>query len=305
MRKWHYLHAGLRITSDLELPEWDIFLMPDQQGEPDVAIRLDAGCPESSVPSADPEYISATEYRFCVPETGNYRVTNGSEIAVAPVPGAGQRELRLFLLGSAWGALCYQRGVFAVHAGAVRVGEHVVLFCAGQGGGKSTMTACLAFKGHALVSDDLCCIDMQSTQQPLVYPSTQRLRLWRDALAAFNRDVTMLEQDHFRLDKYLLPWKEKPEITPLRLRGIYLLEWGELGLTRLTGRNALQSFVSAATYRGALLERMGLSGPYWQRCLDLVQNVPVWQLTRPRDITSLDRIAGLLERHWTSNPEQL
>lgn len=304
MHKWHYMNAGLRIISDLELPEWEIFLAQGQQGQPDVVIRLEVSIPETVLALEGREYISATEYRFCVPETGSYRVTNGNDIAVVPAPGAGQRELRLFLLGSAWGALCYQRGVFAVHAGAVCVGQHAVLFCAKQGKGKSTMTACLAFKGHALVSDDLCCIDMQPPQ-PLVYPSTQRLRLWRDALTAFNRDVATLEQDHFRLDKYLLPWKEEPVITPLRLRGIYLLEWGEYGLTRLTGRNALQSFVSAATYRGALLERMGLAGPYWQRCLDLVQNVPVWQLTRPRDLTSLDRIAELLEHHWTSNPAQL
>jgi len=63
--------------------------------------------------------------------------------------------VRLYLLGSAWGALCYQRDLLVLHASAVRVDGRAVAFCGRPGMGKSTLAAWLAESGHALVSDDL------------------------------------------------------------------------------------------------------------------------------------------------------
>jgi len=305
MHKWYYRYAGLLVASDLELPEWDSFLHAGGNDAPDVFIRVSVN-PGNALDAATPEpVITANEYRFYMPEVGAYRIVNGKEIIVSPASDAGQNELRLFLLGSAWGALCYQRGLFAVHASAVQVGSEAVLFCAFQGKGKSTMTAWLAARGHALVSDDLCCIDLSPRERPVVYPSSQRFRLWNDALEALGWNSDQLERDHFRFDKFLLPWTMKPLLDTVPLRAIYLLEWGdEYALERLTGMDALQRFVSAATYRGELLQQMGLSGTYWQSCLDLLQRVPVWELTRQKDLTMMDSIATMLEQHWSNNTEQ-
>lgn len=302
MLNWCYHYAGLRISSELELPEWEFFLQAKPFANQDVVIRLEPGGNEEfSALLAEP-IISCDEYHFFVPEVGAYRITNGKEVVVSPAAAAGGNELRLFLLGSAWGALCYQRGLFAVHASAVCTGNEAVLFCALPGKGKSTMTAFLAAEGCPLVSDDLCCIAMQPQKRPLVYPSTQRFRLWKDALVALGWNADELERDHFRFDKFLLPWREEPIISPIPIRAIYLLEWGEHKLVRLSGLNALQRFVAAATYRGELLEKMGLSAAYWQRCLELVQNVPVWELTRPKDLTIMADTVAMLEAHWRSAP---
>jgi len=298
--RWCYSYAGLRVASELELPEWATFLRAESYAAPDVSIRVDIS-QGKELSSAIPEtFISADEYRFFMPEVGAYRITNGKEIIVSPVSEAGQNELRLFLLGSAWGALCYQRGLFAIHASAVQVGDEAVLFCAHQGKGKSTMTAWLVAHGHSLVSDDLCCINMSSQEKPAVYPSTQRFRLWTDALEALGWNSDQLERDHFRFDKFLLPWSGTPLEQPLPLRAIYLLEWGEDNLQRLNGMHGLQQFVAAATYRGELLQQMGLSGSYWQSCLQLLQKVPLWELTRRKDLTMMDNVVKMLGQHWAS-----
>lgn len=303
MHKWHYLYAGLRVSSDLELPEWATFLRAGSFADPDVTIRVDVAQSDGLFAVTPESVITTDKYHFFMPEVGAYRIENGKEIVVLPVPLAGQNEIRLFLLGSAWGALCYQRGLFAVHASAVQVGDEAVLFCAFQGKGKSTMTAWLAAYGHTLVSDDLCCINMSTEERPTVYPSTQRFRLWKDALEALGWNSDRLERDHFRLDKYLLPWSGAQLEQPLPLRAIYLLEWGDDNLQRLNGINALQSFVSAATYRGELLSQMGLAGTYWQSCLQLLQHVPLWELTRQKDLTNMDNIVEMLEQHWASESE--
>jgi len=302
--KWYYSYAGLRLASDLELPEWESFLQSEPSESPDVTIRVAVVHGDERPEELQDTIVSADEYRFFMPEVGAYRIARGKEIIVYPESTAGQNEIRLFLLGSAWGALCYQRGLFAVHASAVQVGNESVLFCASQGKGKSTMTAWLTAHGHSLISDDLCCINMSSLEMPEVYPSTQRFRLWNDALAALGWNSDLLERDHFRHDKFLLPWSGTRLEQPLPLRAIYLLEWGEYSLQRLSGMDGLQRFVSASTYRGELLLQMGLSGAYWQRCLHLLQKVPLWALTRQKDLTIMNNTVKVLQDHWECNAEQ-
>jgi hypothetical protein len=119
------------------------------------------------------------------------------------------------------------------------------------------------------------------------------------------RDSDQLERDHFRFDKYLLPWRDDALRQALPLRAIYLLEWGEAGLRRLSGLRALERFVSAATYRGELLQQMGLSGAYWQSCLQLLQKVPVWGLAREKDLTKLGDAADILAQHWRGSEPTL
>ena len=301
MTRWHYTYAGLQVTSDLEIPEWEAFAQTAGYGEPDVLIGVDP--PHAYQPLAGEAlpFVSPTEYRFHMPEAGYYLVRDGREIRVTPSPGAGPQEMRLFLLGSAWGALCYQRELFILHASAVQVNDGAVLFCALPGKGKSSLAAWLTTRGHGLVSDDLCRIDTPSSGSPTVYPSTPRFKLWDDALQALGWSGELLERDHFRFDKYLLPWAGERAASPLPITAIYLLEWGEMALRRLTGRAALFRFIAAATYRAELLEPMGQTGSYGQRCLELLRRVPVWELSRPRDVTQVDRTLGLLKKHWTDS----
>lgn len=298
MHKWCYVYARLRITSNLELPEWEPFLWTETLVQSDVIISLESSEKTKFRSSPAEPIITKSEFQFFIPNVGVYRIVNGAEIFVYPVATAMQNELRLFLLGTAWGALCYQRGMFAVHASAVRVGNEAVLFCATPGKGKSTISAFLAAKGYPLVSDDLCCIELRSQERPVIYSSTQRLRLWKDALVALGLDSEKLERDHFRLDKYILPWNNEKMTESVPLKAIYLLEWGTSDLVRLNGVNALRNFVSAATYRGELLEKMGLSGSYWQSCLELMQVVPVWKLSRPRDFAFMKDSVSKLELHF-------
>lgn len=295
MERWHYTYAGLRVVSDLPIPEWAGFEQPPSSGNADVCIALDGASEQE--PGMTP-FITADEYCFYAPEAGSYRVREGREIVVTPAPGAGWREVRLFLLGAAWGALCHQRGVLVLHASAVRVENAAVAFCAHAGMGKSTLAAWLTVHSYALVSDDLCRVDIPAQGQPTMYLSAPRLKLWRDALGALGWSSEPLDRDHFRFDKFHLPWTEDRAAQPLPLRAIYVLAWDEWSISRLTGQTALRRFVAAATYRGVLLEPMGQLSAHWGRCLELVRRVPVWELQRPRDLSAMDQTVALLTSHW-------
>ena len=297
---YHYTYAGLHIHSAIQIPEWTEFECLVNSGEPDVRIRLEDGSKGWETPAPDASVVCADEYRFSVPDIGAYRVMQGREIRVAPNPAAGWREVRLFLLGSAWGALCYQRDLLVLHASAVCVDDGAIAFCAHPQMGKSTLAAYLTEAGHTLVSDDLTRIDIPTDGLPLIYPAACRLKLWQDALDALDWHNASIERDHFRFEKFHLPLEGSGKHQPLPLFAIYILEWGELGITQLTGQAALHGLVSAATYRGPLLEPMDKMGWYYHQCLELIQRIPIWQFRRPRDLAHMDQSVGYLREHWSS-----
>ena len=141
MTRWSYTYSGLQVVSELQLPEWTSFEGPVPQEKPDVFIRVERQGPRTPEPEESWPLINANHYRFSIPDIGRYWVHQGQEILVVPASGAGAREVRLFLLGSAWGALCYQRGLFPLHTSMVQIGNGVVAFCGATGTGKSTLAA--------------------------------------------------------------------------------------------------------------------------------------------------------------------
>ena len=87
----------------------------------DVSISLENSLNEEPKVEEKLPFISSNDYRFYIPSIGAYRVENGRKITVAPVSGANPQAVRLYLLGSAMGALYYQRGFLAIHASVLQI----------------------------------------------------------------------------------------------------------------------------------------------------------------------------------------
>ena len=296
MCAWHYRYAGLTVSSDLALPEWAVFEQREPWAEPDVRIVLNAP-PAGQASDAVESWVTADEYRLAVPEAGVYQVRQGSEITVTPATHTDTPEVRLFLLGSAWGALCYQRGLLVLHLSAVLAGEQAIGFCGGSGSGKSTLTAGLVARGYPLVSDDLSCITF-AAGRPQVHPSAPRVKLWGEAVTQLGWAERALTRDHFRLDKFHVASLPHAAGQPWPLRALYLLRWGETGLTRLTGLSAVQRLIGAATYRADLVEPLRHLGSYWEQCLQLARAIPLWELSRPKDWADWETGLARLTDNW-------
>ena len=209
-------------------------------------------------------------------------------------------EIRLFLLGTAWAALCYQRGIFLLHAGSIKVGDAAVAFCGNSGAGKSSLVASCSAQGYSPLSDDLCRFDIPGHGLPRIYPSISRLKLWNDTLQALGLSSTGLKRDHFRLEKFHLPLFENSKPHCISLKALYLLQWGEgePSLSRLRGTNAVRGLVHSATYRGNLLESMGRLADHWAFCRDLARRVQIWNLSRPFDWDAQKMTMNMLRGHF-------
>jgi hypothetical protein len=287
------------VASELELPEWSQCEQISGWGAPDVVIGVEPSDQTESPRFQQLPLITSGEYRLRVPEVGHFHVRDGREIQVSLVPAAGPAKVRPWLLGPVWGALCYQRGFFMVHASAVRIDNEAVLFCGRAGRGKSTLAAQLGTRGYSLVSDDLCRLDLPAQCAPVVYPSPPRMKLWSDALRELGWTNRELAPDHLHDGKFHLSLAGPGFAQPLPVRAAYLLAWGELSVCELHGLSALRAFLAAAAWRMRLLKSMDCVGLHSSRCMEFLRHVPLSELTRPRDFAASSATLDFLDSHWS------
>jgi hypothetical protein len=286
-----YAVFGLVLESEIALPE----LLPAPEDAPaDVSIRFGA---------AGEEYaISPDEVNLVVPKVAAYRIRRGQEISLAPREGASERNIRLFLLGSAFGAIIHQRGLLPLHANAIDIGGRAVAFMGHSGAGKSTMAAWFLDRGHRILADDVCVVVPDAAGVPLAYPGIPRLRLWREALERSGRKADDLELAFDDMDKFNLPTPRPSQSGPIPLSHVYLLEKAEGTAPQtslLSGVAAVDALV-ANTYRGGYLARMGGTKRHLLACLEIVKRVPVFRASRVWGFEGYDEEAERLEQHARS-----
>jgi hypothetical protein len=295
-----YRAYGLSIRSELPLPELAVHDVDHADDAPaDLEIRFG---PVSEPARPGTGYVVEDgETRLVVPEVGRFLIGGGAEIVIDPAPGASERNLRLFVLGSAMGAVIHQRGLLPLHANAVLLGESVVAFSGPSGAGKSTLAAWFHDRGHPLLADDVCAVAL-GADGPVVHAGAARIRLWRDALEAGGRSTDGRNRSFDRLDKWDVPTRHLALERPLPLAAVYTLARApegagdEVTIRRIAGAAAVHA-LSANTYRGAYTSMAGLTETHFRLCTQVARHVPVYEVSRTWSLDRLDAVASELRRH--------
>jgi hypothetical protein len=178
-------------------------------GVPGAIIRTVRELPDR-LPGAVPAgvYIQAVPGRLLItmPGVARYLVCDGRTIDVAPEPGADAGAVAIYLEGSARGALIHQRGELPLHAATLMAPDAscVVALCGASALGKSTLAAALSRRGWMLVADDLTRLAWDG-DRPIVWPSRDRIKLWRDACERFGFDTDTLPRVRDGMEKFSVP----------------------------------------------------------------------------------------------------
>lgn len=292
---YHYRHSDLLVASELELPEWAAFAC--SEGEPDVRIMISddqrPDCP------ADGSVAVGDTLRFAIEGIGGWQVESGRIIRLHPGLTTDLPELRLFTLGSAWGALGYQRGFAMWHGSAVERDGRAILFCGDSGAGKSTMAAALCQAGARLVADDLSRIE-PAAGGVLIYPSSARIKLWREAIDHLGWQDRILQRDYYRDDKFHCSANGAPPTdTPIAVAALVSLEEGETtSLERLHGREALGVTLRQTMYRPEMVDALGLWGEQGALASRIVADCPAYRLIHPKSYSTIDGVCRAVEPLW-------
>jgi hypothetical protein len=282
-----YSVFGLRVRSELALPE----LFPATgNAAPDITIRLGA---IDELPDARRGiHVVEGGLLFVIPDAGRYRAAGGDEILVDPKLGVPDRNVRLYLLGSVFGALLHQRGRLPLHANAVQIDGKAAAFMGESGSGKSTLAAWFHDQGFQIIADDVCVVKFNAEGQATAVPGLPRLRLWQEALEATGREANDFHRSYVGDDswnKFDVPiTREIAEQREVELSAVYLLERGDaFDIRRLEGIEAAEA-VFAHTYRGAFVTALKGEQSHWAASMRLVQGTPVYRLTRTWSLKRMD-----------------
>jgi hypothetical protein len=275
-----YFAFGLGISSDLEFEE----LLPSCLAH-DIRIRLGPthlgpDRANGTEPGENP-FIHFADRSTCILSisgTGQVVIANGTEIVVEPVRDADVSVMRLFILGTALGAILQQRHVTVLHGSAIVTQHGAVMFAGRSGSGKSTIAAGFYKRGFPVLSDDVCALDGDS-----VWPGTTRLKLRVDALRQLDFSPSSLRPIRADSEKYFVPLGTAYARAPVPLRRIYVVRRSSQTTPSLTHLRGLEKFEALASciYRSDLMGRMGLEADHFEKIARLAAETDVTVLTRP------------------------
>ena len=302
--KIYYFQAfGLTISSTVAGPE--LLAQPE---DPDVIIHYGA-VPEvlDDVEKSSDWYQQNSEAVLLkINSIANYLIIQGKKIVIHRAPGAHDDEVRLFLFGSAFGALLHQRGLLPVHGSAIEVRGGAVLFVGPSGQGKSTLAGAFHQRGYRIIADDVCVVSTANGELPLVYPGFPRLKLWSDTLEKLGKSPQGLHKITPVMEKRHLPLDTGFCATPRPLLRIYELtttDTQEFELIRLRGIDKLVTIIEH-TYRPEFLAGADRKKLHFLQCAAAVRQAAVSRVTRPRLPFLLDDLVDLVEQDWARGAER-
>ncbi len=296
-----YTFSGLLIHSEIHLPE---LLTPTCENSFDVKIK-NGVLPDSLESSNKPNRwmeVRDNEVLLKIPDVACFLIRAGNEIIIHKLAYASDADMRLYLLGSAFGALFLQRGDFPLHASVLKIGENAVAFVGESGTGKSTLAGWLN-RTYPLLSDDVCVIRFDVNNIPYAYPNVPRVKLRRDALEAFGVNTRGLQRDYTRNDKYHLFVNERFHNHPIPIGCLNILEFSE----NLTSNLPIFDPISAAesvcairdnTYRVEYISAMGLTRKHYLYCVRLARQIKVQRFLRSRGHNAMPCHQKILESEF-------
>jgi hypothetical protein len=288
------------LESEIPIPE----LKLQEAGVPNAFIRM-GNVPEkleNVVANESRWWASRDEYLLRVPGVASFHVSRGREVIVEPAPDALPGDIRAYLLAPIFSTLCYQAGMYSLHASSVRVGDGVAAFLGNSGAGKSTLAAYLEQRGYPVVSDDICLLDPRATEsggEAVVVPVAPALKLWRSALEQLGAKPEELPRVFSRDDKYRLKIGEIEERLPLR--EVLFLEWAEdpgasAEFIPVEGVHAITRLMEFTHY-DYLMKPTGRQAENFLLGGRILSQVRAFVFRRPRNFSRIEGVIDALDRH--------
>jgi hypothetical protein len=232
-----------------------------------------------------------------IDQVGRFLVENGKTITVYPHKETSREMIRLFLLGSAMGALLYQRGILPFHGSSVNKDGQSMVFSGPSGIGKSTLAASMMKKGFQLLSDDVTAITFSPDGIPETSPGIPQIKLCRDSIQQLEFDVNrgrMLGQSG---KIGFSPYNQVASHT-FPLQAIYILGRHPKKQTEVVPLYGIDKFhaLRMNTYRPLFVKAMGIEQEHFDQLKKLASGTDVYLILRPENGFHLDEIVAKIEK---------
>jgi hypothetical protein len=293
---YRYHAYGMEIESQLLIPE----LLPGNLEQPP-KITICVGTVPDNIENATFKGVrfqtSPDRFLLKVDKIARYLIKNGCEIIIEPEENANESDIRLFLLGSAFGALFHQQGLFPFHGSAIIYQNRAILFSGVSGAGKSTLAASFVNKGYPMLTDDICMISLTKDNIPVAHPSYPQLKLWADSITKLGNDHTSLKKVRDGIQKFTLPLLTNFHNEPAELAGIYIVSTKNtpgITLEPIKGINKFNALKNN-TYRLNFLKGINTGVSHFKHIETIARLCFVKHVERPMKGFHLDDLCNLIE----------
>jgi hypothetical protein len=292
---YKYRAFGVNIASEFLLPE----LIPADVSEDMHIIR--GTVPERiENPKSEGVCYQAAPGIFLlnIKDVARYMVTNGSEIVIEPYPNAAEEDIRLFLLGSSFGALLHQRGYLPFHGSVINIKGKAIIFSGVSGSGKSTLAGAFQKRGYTVLTDDVANISLDASQLPMVHPSYPQIKLWKDSLLKLGQEPELHTKLRKKLDKYGVRLMTGFFNDSLPLAAIYILIVQNAGKEEIETIIGIEKFnaLRKNTYRYTYLAGLDLNEQHFITCNKIAPAIRVKKITRNNASFSLENFTDQVEK---------
>ncbi len=297
----HYLIAGLHVRSDIDIP----FAAETGAGAAsiDVTIRVvdDIGIPADPVVRGQTYIAGDRDLVFYPSPALGFRVRDGRTVRVSCRGDVPTREIHAYLLGSAWAALCHQRGLLPLHCSAVAHDGTVFALAGRTTTGKSTLATALALRGLSHVSDDVIVLET-GPERPVIHGLPKGIKLAPETVATFGLCPGEPVGADVGSDKvYLRDPLEGPG-GPFGSLVVYMLDDGpEPDITPITTADSFPALFTSV-FRRTWLPLIRPREDVFRQVAALVSTIRVFRFARPRDMTCFTDGVDMLVTHIRSLP---
>jgi hypothetical protein len=283
---WSYQCFGLSIQSEFPLP----------------------GLPTSPVRPADHDLFlrrapdGGETLRFVIRGVLSFDLSDGQAL-IAIKPGASELAVSSMISGPVMAKLLESRGLLALHASGWASPERGAVLLAGpSGAGKSTLMMAILDEADEVVGDDLIPIDT-SSGRVVACPSYPETRLWPDAAARVAVDHKG-EPLAPGVTKARFPLSHRIAKVPHPVAHLVVLSLDdEVELSRCRGVDAVTAIYSCTWERQLLTGDRSASRRHFEQATKLAEQAAIWRLSRPRGMTSIDRVVDALQEAF-AEPSQ-
>ena len=292
---YHYHAFGLSVASQIEIPE---FVSSENSIDEQVIIKI------NNVPEKlDHAQFSGVRFEglpgkflLKVDNVARYLVSNGTTIEIQAYENSKEKDIRLFLLGSAIGALLHQRGLLPMHGSAVQIKEKAFLFSGISGVGKSTLAASFAKQGFPVLTDDVCVVSTNDNGKPLIYPGYPQMKLWADSIARLGAEAEKLNAVRDGIQKYGVSFNNSYTGEPLELAGIYIISTKNTDGFTLKEIKGIEKFniLKNNTYRLNFIKGTGTTPTHFKHLNNIAQHCFAKTLERPSKGFHLAELTDLI-----------
>ena len=288
-----YKVFGLTINSELECPELQV-----SSGNVDVDILFGLAPDTLDNPTFSGVRFQTKvgEFLLHVDNVAKYYVTDGDQIIIDAYPNAEAGDIRLFLLGSAFGALIHQRGLLPIHGSAINIDGTAFIFSGHSGAGKSTIAAAFYHRGYSILSDDVCVLSISTEGKPLLNPGYPQMKLWADSIQKLGGQPSQYPTVRKKIEKHNIPVTSGFSEDPIPLKKVFVVSSLNVDKLAVEEVKGIEKFILLKnhTYRFNFIAGNQMRAAHFSYLDSIAKQIEVFKISRPTGKFLFDEIIDIV-----------